>query len=446
MWCNALASVACVASAACAPGDRFVATGGAASLILAAVEPGAVAQLEAVRLTPETVIFRPESSDRRAELYAILYEETLEALALDEGPLTLGSPGRTLSAIATPARVHQLIIDGAPPGDWTELAALPSALADLDIALPAPCVRFEDTTRRLEAAASEVTAVAELLDSRSVLLGFGGNHLYRSDRSGDVPLPDLLPGATITDSFRDPNDGTLWLLGQDGRLWHGHPDRGGFTQAPATIPLAPGFGDPVAIDGRYGAGPFELFVATSSHAVFWFHQGQWELARPPSGPIVMGSRTRIAWAGEGEAVLLGISTEHLVEIRGGQAETVRFALPRQATPDGLFEVRYVEGYGPLVGTRYNVLLERPSRIWRTLTALPAPSTPKVYLITRIDDGILSGGDSATLTQYFPGYGYCEAMYLGVQNITEVLPVEGGLLAIGGGSSLGTDIIFLERLP
>lgn len=440
MWSIALVS------AACASGDRFVATGGAATLILAVVEPGAVAQLEAVRLTPETVISRPESSDRRAELYAVLYEQTLETLALDEGPVALGSPGRRLSTIATPTGIHQLIIDGAPPGEWTELAALPSALGDLDIALPAPCVRFEDTTRRLEAAAGKVTSAAELLDSRSVFLALGGNSLYRSDRSGDVPLPDLLPGATITDSFRDPSDGTLWLLGQDGRLWSGHPDRGGFTEAPATVPLAPGSGHPVAMDGRYGTGPFELFVATSSHAVFWFHQGEWDLARPPSGPVVAGSRTRIAWAGEGEAVLLGISTEHLVEIQGGRASTVRVALPRQATPDSLFEVRYVEGFGPLAGTRYNVLLERPSRTWLTVTALPPPSTAKAHLITRIDDGILSGGDGATLTQYFPGYGYCEPMYLGAQNMIEALPVEGGLLAIGSGSLIGTDIIFLERLP
>jgi hypothetical protein len=241
---------------------------------------------------------------------------------------------------------------------------------------------------------------------------------------GVMPYTGLSTAAVIVGAHREPS-GRIWLIDVHGKLVAGDLDHG-FMEQPklvATETIA-------AMDGSHGGAPFELFALTQLHAVWHFDGTAWSRFPGPTGPMIDRSSNAIAWVAPGAASAIGRTLDKVLEASGGHVEEQTLDLPARPTEDSLYAIRWVDGFGPVIGTRWSTLFLREGDLWRALS-VPAITSRVTVLTALPGGGLLFGGESGILAQYHRGYGYCDSMrYLANEPRT--------FGPLGGGIALFTD--------
>jgi hypothetical protein len=371
-----------LAIAGCSDPSFYIDREDAASLIVAQERDGAWT-LEAKTIA-EGRSTKLVSTD---PIYLLLYQRTLTDLDLVAGPLSQAPPGRLL-----PEPDRGFRIDEAGP---VVLDELPETLAGVRIMRPDPCYTIELAGQGSLEDATMLFFSASI-EGRSLLSTDAG--FYWVDADAIVPATELAPDLPREAGFWHEASRELWLIdGATGRVMHGDLSSG-FARA-VDLPRAR---PPIYVDGSRGDAPFELFVVTSSRALYRFDGQRWEERAPPRGFRQYSSVHQVAWAGPRRAVALSGLDDRVMEDDGTAVSDVLIPeLNTGASDDVVRTVRYVEGYGPLVATDRGALYSYISPGWQVLHR--APTRTQAWIIEPLGlEGVLYGGEDGVLAQYQPG--------------------------------------------
>jgi hypothetical protein len=393
-------------------------TTAASAVVVSGVDGGFV--LTAVSLTngPLELTF-PAWPDRTVT--ALLYDSTLEELNIAPGDLAIVPDGFPLPK---PDQTFTLEIKNGVGGGWTPSAAPSMEIASLSVARVGLCAQFRRQTFVVSSSVGEPATLAIAEDASRVLLGVGRKtRFYEATMTGTIaPIGSPAP-IQLESGFRD-GTGDLWYAGESGYVAHGLPGNG-LTRV-ASMPNSSG---PVWIDGSRDPAVQELFALTGSLAIEWYRNGAWTTVRPRIGPVPDQASADVAWVAPGFAVAIGKDLDVVTEIQDGVAKDVRLAIPTPPT-DAFYRIAWVDGFGPVAGTRYNRLFVRSSSGAWSLLAVP-PSNSHAYVLLPLGKGgILFGGQRGILTEYFRGAGYCTPTSYSSTDIDRIAP-------------LGTGFVFLE---
>ncbi len=353
-------------------------------------------------------------------LFVVGYQASLEALGLRPGLLALDAGGDPLPA---GDRYHRLVDDAA----WEEVPAAPAAVEAVRVAPRDTCARFTLVRESIALAPHEILTFVVELDAASVLFATDAGRFFRVTGDG---LPQPVALATTTPSlaaFRAP-DGELWLAGRGGRLVRGDLTRG-FDEAPP-IPLDTRVG--LVLEGSRAGAPFELFAADGARAVAHFDGTTWRRVFEGTGRQRLELRTRIAWAEPGLAVLIGVGTSSVVEVRqDGVTRRIRLELPPRSSIEGPWQLTHVAGRGVVLGTHYDVLLVRENGGFTRMGE--PPITPRADVMVDLGGGaLLAGGQEGNFVELRARDDFCEPLRLRTGSFTH------------GAARLGTGLVYLAR--
>ena len=181
-------------------------------------------------------------------LTALLYDEPLETIGLEPGPVQRISGGGR--ALPDPDRMSQLSYGQRAVTDWVEQSQLPESLQQVRLERINACNRFTPVVVPLGLAGSPQLVLA--LDQRWVFVGTYSAVSFLVDREGAVIRLEDLPTSFLAGYVE--RNGRIWLGGADGVVYEATLD----AQAPslgvsAVSTLASG--QPIwALDGPDGAG------------------------------------------------------------------------------------------------------------------------------------------------------------------------------------------------
>ncbi len=423
-------SAAALAAAACAPSDvLFVPRPplDRGALILAidradheprfTVRAMEVAGPEAILRPPETI-----APDESVRLEVLLYEDDLDALGLEPGPLAAvtdeEAPRRALPATDD---VFRLELPNESPA-WIDAGAPSEALAAYRIDDPGPldCVRF--VAEPFALADDSHAEMALVLSSTVVLIGQQSGSVQRWTPDGLQPVT-VSPPVTLSDGVRDEVAGGWWFMTRSGWLYRGeviggaHIELEYFGRTNATgvlggrhrIALRYEGGAP-AIYSTRSAGLVERFDANGSEVLHTFDDGGF------------GAHTILT--PDGDVIAAASGNTSVVRIEPDGTLTVE-QLPASA---GFTAAAYVDGIGVVLGSSDGRFFAGGDRPWAEVGHSPLTVFP--YAIHGYDDGFLYGAAFGAGGQYLPE-GYCAVEeHLAAFSIQIIRSVQGGALLLG----------------
>ncbi len=392
--------------------QTFVDVGGLASVII--VDEDVEVAAESYVVGPGASIVRP--LDAAMTTWVLGYGESLEALELPRGRLTLGDAGGALPA---PTRAWRVDVDGP------RVDAIPPWLAARRVAERTGCRRFTARSLTFPRVGAELAGALLPLEDAALLTTTGGRFV-RLGRAGAEVL-SLPEGTPFLGGWS--GRGTSWLVGPG--FASGALDAG-FTSVGPPVPLDPS--GPIIVDGPHDdAAPFELFALDLSFAVAHFDGLRWRrIVEPPTSLPGRGGRG-IAWVAPGRAAVVGLAPGAVVEVSAsGVATSVSIDIQSTVLDDDLWRIAWVAGVGPVVGTRDNVAFVRGADgAWRQLPLSPVSPRADVF-VSLGDGGFLAGGTDGVFGQW---------TRLGTTCTTELLGVgDTAYRAI----RLGTDLLFVSE--
>ncbi len=357
----------------------FVDAEGLASCVVVDVQDELVAEAHAVARGDPVV--RP--FDAGYATWVLGYQESLDALDLPFGRLTLGDAG---AALPTPLRAWRVDAEGA------RVEPLAARLSGLRVAERTGCRRFASRSQTFPRVAGEYVAALLPLARDAALLTTSSGRFIRLGREGAEVL--ARPEGTPYQGGWSGR-GRSWLVGPG--FASGSLD--GFELLEPSVPID--VSGPLLVDGPHDeAAPFELFALDPNFGLAHFDGLRWRRildapASPPSG----GARS-LAWVAPGRAAIVGLAPRALLEVDAeGVALQVPIDVPPNVRDDSLWRVAWVDGVGPLVGTRNNVVFaRRADGGWRLLPT--AAVTPRADVFLSLGDGgFLSGGMDGVFGQW-----------------------------------------------
>ncbi len=367
---------------------------------IVAVEDSALGELQvhAARVLEDgtiTPIGLALPGDAELSLTGLLYEDTLDALGIQQGrlPPFSGEPFRSLPTAA--ARFSARVKGGSATG-WSPLAQRPETVAAFRLEALQPCVGFTMTSSAsgLNDDVDFLTAVqvpgTPNLSGRGALMGTGEQlYYFESGRFFELDRPDSRPcgGDVIPARYRgayQAPDGSIWLTARCGEIWRatlnleamrieGLPTQSASHRDSAGTIVGPIQGD---------APPDELFVLGHSNGV-------WDRVDPSSNQLETlyqyamaseGDYGRQAYLGPGHAVAIWEELAELVRYRDG---VVSLEEPSQRGV-GLSALAHHPSFGTIVGdVQGRLLVQRGQTSWEDI-ADPG-------LLTRVRNISIYGG-------------------------------------------------------
>lgn len=403
-----------VVVAACASDTLlFVDVAGFASVVVVDEQVELVA--ESYATGADAAVVRP--LDAATIAWVLAYDDPLDALALPAGRLTLGDAG---GALPSPQRVWR--VDGA----GVSIEPLSPRLAALRVAERTGCRRFASRSFTFPRLGGEFPAALLPLTEDAALLTTTGGRFLRLGRQG----PEVLSrpeGAPYLGGWS--GRGASWLVGPGfatGSL------EAGFERLEPSAPLD--MSGRLLVDGPHDdSAPFELFALDKDLAVAHFDGLRWRRILEP--PTSMPPRTGrgLVWIAPGRAAIVGPLSRAVLEVdTSGAVVTVPIDLTDGVLDDDVWQIDWMPGVGPVVGTRDNaVFARRPDGAWMQLP--PSPVTPRADLFLTLADGsFLAGGMDGVFGQW---------TRLGTTCTTELVGVsDSGYRGLG----LGTDLLFVSE--
>lgn len=393
--------------------------GARAVLLIAATDTRALA----VRaLDPELDTWAPLSTTADTTLYAVSFSCPLARLGLVSGPLVLADGRATDPLTPPPAAVYQRVPGRDGDATWTASPDVPLAVADALDRLPLPA------SARCHAVAPSYTADPvdlprdeargppsygiALADGR-VLAGTRNDNHFVVERDGTVrQLAGTHRDKHLRGGARAP-DGSLWMVGDEGAVWHGDLEGELALVTTTTSPFdRPQQRIAVVVAGE-GA-PFELYAAIESAdgdirtLVRYDGAGWTELARfaPLRNTIFFPA---LAWLGPQHVVAIGVHPDRLNGVVRYQSGRVSFEeLP--ATDDGPASILHHPALGTLVGRDGSGITRYQDRHWDEMLGV----LPLHYVRVMIPegDGFMYVGSpevnftASAFSHWHPSIGFC----------------------------------------
>lgn len=344
-----------------------------------------------------------------AVVWALLYDRSIDELALTRGALPIVAKGVTLPE---PDRVFETRFLEEVQSEWATRDDVPTEVRRLQFdfdPLVDPCraaPSFDPVSFPLDTFGSGRSGVS---DGAGAFTFTEDGLFHRVTASGAEPV--ALSTSTPSGAIVRASNGDLYLGGDGGSFVSGDLERGF-----APLPSAPSGGEVRWLSASIDpAMPFEIFALGADGAIARF-DGDWTtIDRGP--PITSGG---VAYVEPGHAVFARSSSEDLLVYEGSATRT--------ESPDagamGLFAVAYVAG-ARFVGTAGgNVHAEVDGR-WARLGGFDFAS---VLTIIPFEDGVMVGGEDGFLAYWTRSTGLC-TLQLGSANVVAMIPVGRDLVLV-----------------
>jgi hypothetical protein len=462
LLCAAIATSSCVPSLALDPPPMTLPDGRPASAAILILTTGdTIERMFAVDLVSDPILPSLGTvSKQHSKAYALLYDRALTAMNLKPGEVEIGAAGSGVflyrsaarksgggASFPGPASSFLLPLSSAHP-TWSMVQEtdLPTAVFTLRAGVMPlnTCVTFSATAMNL--GSDQPALLAAPLDAHSALVATWDGRFFEVTSSTVTRLTKLSTTTPHLSAFRDTK-GTLWMIGQGGRVVRGDP-MSGFV--PVTRNLSARASQFMFLAGPRDQEAFELFSAGDDGSFERFDGTTWQrfdsINTPFDADYVTNYawRAGVAWLGPNEAVAVLPKVTSVLHVVGG---TLKME-PIVGSGDTMCPTAldWIPAFGPVVGIYTGQLFVKDSDTWTEI--LGTPYDLPVTMISPLGDGILFGGPFGTLAQYHPDYGYCAPQGYGPDHIRAVIPFEDGyLLALysGGHGASSTSIVLLHRL-
>ncbi|MBK6685766.1 MAG: hypothetical protein IPG45_14945 [Deltaproteobacteria bacterium] len=398
----------------------FLASSGE-SLILVEVSPQG-SRATAYALGPSSPVSLEHDNDGTS-FYALFYDQPLNGLGLDPGPMAALDDGQPLPE---PNR----LFGASTEAQWQPLPTLPPALVALRFARRSPCSVFSrDQALYWPSEQRYGLVVATALGPGRAFVSFNQGLALTVTTTAATPVSNL-PKMVFAGGAYDPSTDELWLMEGSGALLRGHPDRG-FRAAP---PLR---AESAVVDlaiSRVGE-PFLLAVVTSSVAVYTFDGERWSQRLPARPRGAVNSPLRIASTGADQLTLIGATRTTALESSSRSSREVPLeGLDEGLSPDEPLAVFSLPGWGTLIGTEGGIL-KRGASSFRPFLAEGEQLT---QVIVPHRDGLLFGGQHGSLSELLKDQTRCPSVNYAVgstEDFRALIPLGDGYLALPAG---GTD--------
>jgi len=375
----------------CSSNVAFLSSDGLSTLVL--IEVGFEPKATAYDLTNAPVVEQEASGDT----YALGYVSSVATLRMAPGPLSLSANGSLLPPAE--GRHH---LEGS---EWIAVTELPTSIENLRYDLLPRCSEFDASQQRVlfQRQGEETVTAAVALDPERVLAATSVGRFFIITSSATIPLTQL---STATPHWAAVvHDGEVWLVGPGRRVMHGRPERG-FVDAPP-LPFDLRNASTVVVSAQ-GDAPFELFVTTAELAVAHFDGRAWRQIRGPS-PLGEEGRQQqgLVWIEPGTVALLGTSASSVLDLAvDGSERQSPVDLPTQPSIDTIWAAAWIDGVGPVIGSRYAIMFRRDGDGWSRLS-ISTTLTPRVDFILDLGEGaFLAGGQSGQYVERGPGPEFC----------------------------------------
>jgi hypothetical protein len=268
------------------------------------------------------------------------------------------------------------------------------------------------------------------------------NNLYRIDVGTSTPTVEAIPappGLPLQTAIA-MDDGSIWVAGNGGRLWHLQP---GPPLEVLTTETASPAEDFLRMDGAHSssAAP-DLYLISVQGGWFHFDGQSWKLLHRFTATTdfthYRGATLRLgpssALAGKG--VDPGI-------VRLLPDGTVRTELPGARRLEPFSALASIRGLGTLAGSSTGtVYLDRGDGRWRFEAALPRLDYA-LRSFAPYDGGFALTADAGLLAVYAPSTGLCTFSQIGPAQLNWVVPIGDDLVV--GGDVVGNQQLQLEVL-
>lgn len=292
-------------------------------------------------------------------------------------------------------------------------------------ACPDPCDFFDPASLRLVAAhtGGATVSVALALDdaATSALVVVQPARLFRVTATAALELTALSTSAadSIGGGFRR-DDGEIWLVASDGRLFAGRPETG-FREA---APRPDGVTSSITRAAGSPRGPPEAFVADNFGALLrWDGRGWTEITRP--SPEHTG-QVDLEWLGEDRVVAVRPKRSEVLFYAAGEVRIdSRLLDPRAAlqVPSlGLVVMTAAEG-----GLPFSLSLLRDGQ-WEPLP-IPRATIDVGLGLWPLGSGFLFGGLRGVADTYQPGLGNCGPEVLASFDVKSVVTLEAAVMLV-----------------
>ena len=371
------------------------------------------AHLSVRALDPDAVIrfdFEPDD-----ELQLLRFRAPPEALLIEPGDFVLSESGRRAPP---PDEVLILRHDRLIPAQEGEidLSTLRLPWRDgthcLHISL-AGTIEVPDTER------DPFVSVVSLGAGRA-LVALARGAFYELSRNLElrpVLVDSNLPSHAL---YGDPSSDEVWLVGGDGRVARGHPDRG-FEMMPSHTATTAGLLTYFLDGGRNGA-QTELLLASPAGRIEHYDGTSWNrvLDDPTNAP------GGVLWAGPGRGIVADMPKGAMLHYEGGELQ--RRALPL-IPGDQIKSLQFVDGYGPVVGSFSGKLFRFDGESW---LAMPAgPTGLRVFTALPRVQGLIYGGQDGTYLQLVEEHPFCDGQSLTDSDLRKLVWIDDKLVGCGG---------------
>jgi hypothetical protein len=285
------------------------------------------------------------------DLYSVNFTCPLDVLGMDPGRLVvLADPAPRLE-LPEPRSIFSSH-DGDVQSAWeetTDRAAIEPILRSIELPERNLCRLYGVQLAPLDvsflAGTSTPTALIALRNDK-VLVANADGTFWEVDADRNVrPLP-LLTGAPKRGGFTT-NDGTVYLVGDDGTIARGDPDRGveivqtgGATVTEFTL-----------VDGAR-VGPIEIYRASFGRPFERWDGTGWTQLTSGGAELEHGTYA-VAWIGPNEAIATGVLARSNSAIRYLDGDLIDEPMPGAERPTAIASIA---GAGIVVGTQRGVIL------------------------------------------------------------------------------------------
>jgi hypothetical protein len=431
------------------------------------VSAGAIDLTTTSSHTAPLLEYAASSAPSDAAVVALLYRADLHALGLHPGALS-SAAADAMNAIPLPTadayRVSAL--HDAALGPWTPIADADAAVAAFryvpDISF---CANFDAEQIHLMTAPNPMFGDASgvALDQKTALvIGKNGTFLTARTTTSAAGTTELAvhfeswPMSTPHGTAYYARGGSVWFYGPNGALATGPPGEVPIASVPCPNQTrcannAGPFCSFTWIDGpRTSTDALELYAITEAREL-------WRLASDPMAGLTW-TRLRenggtppneweggVAWIAPNEAIAIGATPSMVTHVENGRATDE----PLEDVVSFASTVAFIPGVGAFVGTAGGGLYRYDGTRWRAIRGTEYLS--EVHVIAPIDGprarGILFGGPSGLLAQYYPGLGFCKLMQLASNPIFGIVPLGRNYVLTQRGSQTASpsELTFLRRV-
>jgi hypothetical protein len=370
------------------------------------------------------------------DLYTVNYTCPLDVLGMDPGRLVVLDEPASRIELPEPRAIFTSH-DGSAQSAWAEtdeLAPIETILRGIELPENNLCRLYGVQLAPLDvsflAGTSTPTALIALRDEK-VLVANADGTFWEVDADRNIrPLP-LITGAPNRAGFVT-NDGTVYLVGEDGTIARGDPDRGMeiIQTAGATVT------EFTLVDGAR-VGPLEIYRASFGRPFERYDGTGWTQLTSGGSELEYGAYS-VAWIGPNEAIATGVLSRSNNAVRYLDGELIQEPMPGSERPTAIASI---PGAGIVVGTQRGVIIRERGG---TFVAEPESGIDsQVRMIVPTKRGFFYG--RTRWASWDPIAGYCPTDTSSADG-SRIAPLgERGFLAIGDLFTVNSFLFTLDRV-